>query len=84
MQKLKETDLALRVKKYFKINPGGSHHNYAMVMMGADLSCPMQDEDKLCTIQGELGAESLSHTCKTYPRKIIKYGDTKEMYATLS
>lgn len=33
--------------------------------------CPFETEDGLCRIQKELGAESLSETCKTYPRTHI-------------
>ena len=84
MRELKGTELANRVKKYFKINPEGSGNSYARVTMGSDLKCPMQNEEKLCSIQVEIGAEYLSHTCKTYPRKIVQSSLVKEMYTTLS
>jgi len=84
MRDLKGTELADRVKKYIKINPAGSGNSHAQVAMGPDLSCAMLDEERMCSIQKQLGADYLSHTCSTYPRKIVQYGRTKEMYATLS
>jgi len=84
MRDLKGTELASRVKKYFKINPEGRGNSFARVTMGSDLKCPMQNEEKLCSIQVEIGAEYLSHTCKTYPRKIVQNSLVKEMYTTLS
>jgi len=84
MRELKGNDLADRVKKYIKITPGGSGNTHAHIAMGPDLSCAMLDEERMCSIQRQLGADYLSHTCNTYPRKIFQYGGTKEMYLTLS
>ncbi len=39
------------------------------VILGDGKRCPLLTEDSLCRIQKELGAEYLSHTCSSYPRK---------------
>lgn len=31
--------------------------------------CPLLTEDRMCSIQRELGADYMSHTCSVYPRK---------------
>lgn len=38
-------------------------------------NCPMHAEDGLCSIQRELGAEYLSHTCQVYPRRTYVFGE---------
>lgn len=40
------------------------------------IKCPFIEEEGLCKIQGELGAESLSKTCKDYPRSGYIIGNT--------
>ena len=45
-----------------------SDNGYAKINPKADGNCPLLDEDKLCSIQRNLGEENLSSTCRTYPR----------------
>lgn len=41
---------------------------YIVDLEGAENSCPLMTENRLCGIQKELGEEYLSYTCRVYPR----------------
>lgn len=45
------------------------------VILGEGRRCPFLTEENLCRIQKELGAEYLSHTCSSYPRKYCQILD---------
>ena len=60
----------------------GSH--FGVLKMKADRSCHFLQEDKLCAIQNNLGAEALSTTCKVYPRYLNQFGSVREMALGLS
>lgn len=65
-------------------NETGNVDNYAHFIMDSKGRCPMLEESGLCGIQAELGEQSLSPTCTTYPRAINKVGKIFEMSAKLS
>ena len=49
-----------------------------------DRRCPMWRQDGLCEIQCQLGHDSLSHTCRAFPRLCHDYGDFIERGLELS
>ncbi|MBD5140849.1 MAG: hypothetical protein HDT25_05475 [Ruminococcus sp.] len=55
-----------------------------IVKMDSKQRCPFLTEDNFCSIQRELGAEYLSHTCTIYPRNSILMGNTVFKYCNLS
>jgi lysine-N-methylase len=63
--------------------PSGSG-DYAHIKLDENGACPFLDEKSLCEIQGKLGSDYLSNTCKTYPRSFIRKDDELYLYATLS
>ena len=46
--------------------------------------CPMQDEDGLCSLQKECGAEALPDICCVYPRSFRKNGELLEACGSAS
>jgi lysine-N-methylase len=58
--------------------------HYAAVKLDPGLACPMLNEQSLCRIQAELGAEFLCTTCSTFPRRIQKIDGLEEQPLTLS
>ena len=65
-------------------NGTASDDNYGYIKTGDDKSCPFLSEKSLCSVQQNLGEDSLSNTCKTYPRIINIIDGTLEKSATLS
>ena len=62
-----------------------SFHLYGQLKLReSDDHCPMHSDDKLCSIQQNLGEGSLSDTCFMYPRTVTKFGDRIEQSLTLS
>ncbi|OMC64226.1 lysine-N-methylase [Paenibacillus odorifer] len=61
-----------------------SEISYAEIAMKSDASCPLLNEDKLCSIQKTLGEDYLSVVCSTYPRISNQVNETLEKSATLS
>ncbi|MFS0725886.1 flagellin lysine-N-methylase [Paenibacillus sp. 1P07SE] len=61
-----------------------SQQNFAKIKMEKDGSCPMLNEEKLCSIQLKLGEEYLSNTCATYPRTTQNVNGVLERAATVS
>lgn len=58
--------------------------NYAKIKLNDENQCPFLSKEKLCDIQCNLGAESLSQVCSTYPRLYNMVDKTMEKSATLS
>lgn len=54
------------------------------VKYGKNGHCPLQDENGLCRIQKELGAEYMSMTCTFYPRHTVRSGNAVINYCNLS
>ena len=62
----------------------GSDKQYARIDMDPEtLQCPFMEE-KLCSVQRELGEDRLSDTCATYPRTHSVMGEIHEQSLTLS
>ena len=57
---------------------------YASIPLALGESCPMLDEQQLCSIQTTLGAEALSSTCSDFPRIYVHDGQRLAMAASLS
>ena len=55
-------------KKVTRNRSNPSDEKYAKIKMDDNLACPFLNEEKLCKIYSNLGGESLSVTCTTYPR----------------
>lgn len=61
-----------------------SKEYYAKIKMNNDGNCPFLDDDKLCMIQRNMGAEYLSKVCVTYPRVTNVVNGVYEKSLTLS
>ena len=55
-----------------------SENNFGLMKMKADGSCHFLQNDKLCAIQSQMGAQALSHTCSIYPRYLNQFGGQRE------
>lgn len=64
--------------------PEPSSRRYAKIKLDADGNCPLLDDRKLCSLQAQLGAEALSHTCRDYPRSYSRNGQAMGAHASLS
>lgn len=72
-------DLAPLFRLALNKNPAPSSDNhFGFLTMKPDGACHLQQEDKLCAIQKNLGAQALSTTCKLYPRYINQFGAQRE------
>ena len=61
-----------------------SDTNYARIELNTTSGeCPMM-ENKLCSVQAEIGEDKLSNTCFSYPRISQKVGDFNQQSLTLS
>lgn len=81
------TDPELRqtLKKTVKRNrPAPSTLAYATIQLDETGQCPLLNQDKLCSIQAQLGEEYLSHTCAIYPRSYNEINGVIEVGASLS
>ena len=54
--------------KYLKNSESGDSFNYGFMKITEDNKCPFLNENLLCEIHGKCGEESLSITCRIYPR----------------
>lgn len=73
--------MASQVKR---IRSLASDAKYARIVMQAETrDCPFLEE-KLCSVQRELGEDKLSDTCATYPRKSRVLGGQHQQALTLS
>ncbi|NEW08840.1 hypothetical protein GK047_22850 [Paenibacillus sp. SYP-B3998] len=82
---IKKSALKDELKKNVTRNRSNStSENYAKIRMDKEGACTLLDENRLCTIQKELGPELLSNTCAIYPRVLNKVDRTVEKSATLS
>ncbi|MBS4016603.1 MAG: flagellin lysine-N-methylase [Dechloromonas sp.] len=59
-------------------------HDFALIVMDADNSCPFLDAQNLCRIHKEMGHAALSTTCSSYPRTANLFGNEFEYSLTLS
>ncbi|OMD41435.1 flagellin lysine-N-methylase [Paenibacillus odorifer] len=78
-------EIKSHLSKHIKRNRSNpSEGNYAKIVMKSNNACPLLNEDKLCSIQKELGEDYLSNVCSTYPRVTNQVNEILEKSATLS
>ncbi|HWZ51870.1 MAG TPA: flagellin lysine-N-methylase [Granulicella sp.] len=65
-------------------NTGPQNGDFARISTSTTAACFFLDEERLCTIQKQLGPEFLSATCATYPRSIAKISGQEERSLNLS
>lgn len=70
--------------KKLRIIDRNNSNNYATMILDGDKSCPFLNKGNLCSIQQEHGVNMLSNTCKTYPRKALKFNNAIEKTFALS
>ncbi|WP_019635623.1 flagellin lysine-N-methylase [Paenibacillus fonticola] len=71
--------------KHIKRNRSSKdNEDYAKIDMNSSLSCPLLNEEKLCSVQLTLGESYLSNTCATYPRVSNVVNGILEKAATMS
>jgi lysine-N-methylase len=77
--------LADRIEKKIKrVRSLNSDHQYARIEMEPlTQACPFMEE-KLCSVQREMGEDKLSDTCSTYPRSTRSLEGQHEQSLTLS
>jgi lysine-N-methylase len=79
------SELRPDLDKHVKRNRSSkSDADYAKIALTSDHSCPMLDEEKLCSIQLKLGESYLSNVCTTYPKISNLVNVTLEKSATMS
>jgi lysine-N-methylase len=67
------------------LNPeGAKRSDFARIRTTTTSACFFHDEERLCSIQKQLGPELLSITCATYPRSITNSSGVEERSFTLS
>ena len=67
-----------------KIEKNQERNMYFVKMNKKNYFCPFLNDENLCYIQKNYGADYLSNTCMTYPRKTYRIGDFYEMTLVLS
>lgn len=72
-------------KEAVKRNPNSlKKERYGIISMTPDGRCTFLDQDNLCNIQKNLGAQALSATCANYPRIANRFGAQLEYSLGLS
>ena len=66
-----------------KIQFNEEKHQY-IIKLNENYFCPFLTEDNWCRIQRKYGADFLSNTCMTYPRKTFRIGDFYERSLSLT
>ncbi len=64
--------------------PKGDDKHFGIISMGEDGRCAFLDNENLCRIQHNLGAQALSKVCANYPRRANRLGDQLEYSLSLS
>jgi lysine-N-methylase len=84
-RKVEHPDLRSRLKDDVKrIRSNESQEAFARIELKPESrECPMM-ENRLCSIQRELGEDKLSNTCFSYPRYTRQFGGFHEQSLTLS
>jgi len=81
----KHPEMKASLRDNVKRNRAGSSDNaYAKINLNSSGNCTLLDENRLCTIQKELGADFLSNTCAIYPRNLNTVDNIVEKSAMLS
>jgi len=61
-----------------------SAHDFALIVMDEEKSCPFLDTQKLCRIHQKMGHAVLGTTCSSYPRTANLFGNEFEYSLALS
>ncbi len=81
----KHKELAPLFKSGIKKNETATSKDcYAVISLDENGNCVFLDQDKLCRIQKNLGAEALSPVCSNYPRNANQLGGQTEYSLGLS
>ncbi|MED4754664.1 flagellin lysine-N-methylase [Brevibacillus choshinensis] len=84
-KKVKDSEMKQLFDTHVKRNRSNpSDRLYAKINVHEHSGCPMLTEDKLCKVQLQLGEESLSNVCSSYPRVSNFVNDIVERSATMS
>ncbi|WP_405170830.1 flagellin lysine-N-methylase [Paenibacillus sp. FSL H8-0280] len=84
-RKVKHSKLTPMLKKFVSRNRSNPNSlRYAKLKMDDQKNCSFLNENKLCSIQLELGESYLSKVCSTYPRNINRVDEGLEKSATVS
>lgn len=84
-RKISDNELKSILDKNVKRNRSNpSNESYAKIKLDCNEQCPFLNENKLCKIHKNLGAEYLSKVCTTYPRETNLVDQKYEKAATLS
>lgn len=62
----------------------GDDKHFGVISMNEDGRCAFLDEENLCRIQRNLGAQALSQVCANYPRRANQLGEQLEYSLSLS
>lgn len=65
-----------------KVKKSDAH--WGTIRMDESGACPFLDGVGLCNVHKKMGAEALSHTCKTYPRQLRQFGTQHRRSLVLS
>jgi lysine-N-methylase len=66
------------------LNPEPQPFDFARITTTSSAACFFLDQERLCTIQKQLGPDLLSSTCATYPRSIGEVSGQQELSLNLS
>lgn len=77
------TQISSIAKAHLRPTRKGKNH-YSVITFDTQGQCPFIDENKLCSVQRELGEQALSPTCAIYPRITRRYADETRHSMTLS
>lgn len=83
VEKLKNTECSEHLRELID-SSFKEYENKYVIQMDERKRCPFLTEDNFCSIQRELGAEYLSHTCSVYPRNSRLSENTVLSYCNLS
>lgn len=84
-RQMQHLHIADRLETHVKrIRSQASDRNYARMELLPDSGDCALMEDRLCSVQKELGEDKLSNTCFTYPRSLRESGGVYQQALTLS
>lgn len=84
-KKLRSSATKLQIEKAIKRNRNNpSFFDYGSIKLNGKGACPLLTDGGLCSIHANLGGDSLSHTCATYPRISNEVEQVLEQSLTLS
>ncbi|RZS47584.1 flagellin lysine-N-methylase [Sphaerotilus mobilis] len=84
LKAIADAPLRQRVLAHLVRDDGNEPAAWAHLRMKDNGDCGLLDEDRLCSIQKQLGAGALSNTCNHYPRQFQQLDGEHRVFATLS